>query len=264
MEKTKKPEWVSSKIKTETKQETFKDFLGQDITIKHLETNFFGLKYLPQIEDEAYLQHPYYTQFPWKRDPNNEDFYGPYISLFWNKECIMEFTEENSKSLETAIESIQNLDTIVEIGVYRPVDPKHFSSTETIIRKKKKECIYLGIDLVDKSYLDNEDQNTFTIIENSHNQEILRSRFEYFGISKIDLLLIDGDHSINMAINDWLYADLVPVGGKIIIHDTNQHTGPRELMKAIDTNMFDVEFTCENKDSNEYHDMGLGIITRIK
>jgi hypothetical protein len=45
-------------------------------------------------------------------------------------------------------------------------------------------------------------------------------------------------------INDWMYSDLVDVGGVVVLHDTNYHPGPTLLVDAIDTSIYNVEKHC--------------------
>ncbi len=57
-------------------------------------------------------------------------------------------------------------------------------------------------------------------------------------IKEIDFLFIDGWHSINMVINDWLYTEKLSKNGIVGFHDTNRHPGPFYVFEAIDENLY--------------------------
>ena len=239
------------------------DYLGKKLIINHYETEMFGLKYEPLIEDTNYLEHPWYQQYPFKKDPNNEDFYGPYVCLFWgNTPAPKHFSNQNAQALSDAIDSMEKIDTILEVGVHRPDNSADISSTKIIIDKKRKDAIYLGVDVNDKSDFDSYENNIHTMVCDSAQTGMVIEKLNSIGVQKLDLIFIDGDHSILYAFNDWKFAELLNVGGKIIFHDVNQHTGPMELVKAIDTDMFKVEVFCPPTD--DCHDFGIGVFTRIK
>ena len=113
---------------------------------------------------------------------------------------------------------------------------------------------YLGVDLDDKSYLNNPSKRIHTIRENSYNQESVRNYMKEIGMEKISVLFIDGHHSVNTVINDWLYSDLLSDNGIVLFHDTNFHTGPTIFVESIDKSEYDVVKYFE-----EYNDYGVTI-----
>ena len=245
-------------------QEKIIDSNEQELIINHFETNIFGLKYYPVFEEFDNTKHPWYVKYGKIEDPNHIDFYGPYVSLYWTSPNppSKHFSDCNAKKLETVIESMSNIDSILEIGVHRPDDTQDISSTKIIFEKKSKDAIYLGVDINDKSNFDNLENNINTLICDSSNRQLILDKLNSLDVDKLDLIFIDGDHSMFYALNDWKFAELLKVGGKIIYHDTNAHTGPKELAKAIDTSIFSVELCC--LPNGITHDHGLGIFTRLK
>jgi cephalosporin hydroxylase len=129
-------------------------------------------------------------------------------------------------------------DGIIEIGISRN-GPRSF--TNDLLSNKPDHLKYLGVDIEDKSYLNNVDKNIFTIKENSFNRESVESYVSEIGIQKISILFIDGWHSVNAVINDWGYASLLSENSVVILHDTNYHPGPTILVESINKKLFRVE-----------------------
>lgn len=136
-----------------------------------------------------------------------------------------------------------NINFIVEIGIDRN---GVYSFTRSFFEFKKPETVYLGIDIDDKSYLNEPNRNIFTLKCNSHDQSTIRNKIAEFN-RPIDLLFIDGWHSINTVVNDWKYANLLSKNGIVVFHDTNYHLGPRNVVDAIDRNLFEVSYFFENE-----------------
>jgi len=204
-----------------------------DITINEEWTNIWGLKFKPQMEEY-----------------DNDDEYAPFLS------CTLPY-EVSPNNFRKAKEISKNHMThgIIEIGVNRN---REESITQAILSEKPDHIPYLGIDLDDKSYLNDVQKNIFTIKENSFNQEIIREYLNKIGVDKISILMIDGDHSVNACINDWMYTDLLVEGGVVIFHDTNYHPGPYVFLKSIDENKYRVEKYFEGE-----LDYGLGAAYKL-
>jgi|LakMenEpi03Aug12_release.lakeMendotaPanAssembly.Ray.scaffolds.fasta_scaffold87866_4 hypothetical protein len=186
-----------------------------------IQSNVPGLLYTPE-----YL----------KVEDNNEDCHTV-PSYLWdlidgNSHC-------NLNALQSIIDKIK-LDNIIEIGVAR--DKKSF--TNILLKNKPKSGIYCGIDVMDKSFLNNPEENIYTIQCNSWDQNTIRNYLKSIGLIGCSLLLIDGWHAMGNTINDWMYSDLVDVGGVVVLHDTNYHPGPTLLVDAIDTSIYNVEKHC--------------------
>lgn len=148
-----------------------------------------------------------------------------------------------------------NLKACMEIGVDRESNP--MSMSRILINERPAGSFYLGVDVDDKSRLDNPDANTWTLISNSHDQEKVRGFLSSKGITKLDLLFIDGYHSVNTTVNDWRYADMLSDHGIVIVHDTNRHPGDVAICEAVDKTMFTVTRHCDL-------DNGIAVIRRIK
>ena len=129
--------------------------------------------------------------------------------------------------------------TIVEIGVNRNAFEN--TSTSIFLNNKRDQDVYLGIDIEDKSSLDNKEKNVFTIQCPSQDFEKIYDKMTEIGIQEIDILMIDGWHSINQCYLEWeLYTQFLASGGMVAMHDTNVHPGPYFLVDSIDTNLYDV------------------------
>lgn len=138
-----------------------------------------------------------------------------------------------------------HLSAVMEIGVNRNGER---SMSRIIMDDRPPGSFYLGVDLDDKSYLNDAERNTHTLQCNSHEQSRIRDYLRNNGVNHLDLLFIDGWHSVNTCVNDWLYADLVRDGGIVILHDTNSHPGCVALYQAVDENAWVKERYCLEND----------------
>jgi len=169
------------------------------------------------------------------------------------------WSPENDVALRTAWEQ---LDTppklIVEIGVHRP-EPTDSgrSSTSTLLELKSDDCMYIGIDLDDRSFLNNIAKNIFTIRNNSSNYEEVYKLMEWYGQEQIDFMFVDGWHSVNQCIKDWQYWEKMSHTGVMAFHDTNYHPGPVALLDAVDESIFDIKIFNRGED-----DAGVAYVKR--
>lgn len=168
-----------------------------------------------------------------------------------------EVSLDNYELVKNIVSDFKNLKNILEIGVNRPENGQ-LSFTNAFLGYKPKESVYLGIDILDKSYLDNKEQNISTIKTDSLKQEEVRGKMKEIGMDSISILMIDGWHSINAVINDWRYADLLTNDGVVIFHDTNFHPGPRFFLEGIDKSIFKVDKYCESR-----YDWGVSVARKI-
>jgi hypothetical protein len=118
----------------------------------------------------------------------------------------------------------------------------HNSSTHTIIKtiSRNPDSIYIGVDLDDKSFLDDPEKGIHTIRENSSNHDLIILKLNSLGVGELDYLLIDGWHSINQVLKDWEYTKLLKRGGVVGFHDTTSHPGPFFFIKNLDKNKWKV------------------------
>lgn len=154
----------------------------------------------------------------------------------------VEYSERNHKILENTMMALgNNCNLILEIGVSRFKNNNN-PSTYTLLRNKQSESIYVGVDIKDKSYLLSEGfENVHTLqMSSSDIDKIMDYVKKISGNKRIDLLHIDGYHSVNQVIDDWRFSKYVPKTGAIVMHDTNVHPGPTELIKALSLNLFDI------------------------
>jgi hypothetical protein len=214
------------------------------IKVNQIKTSVYGLKYEPRFSDSRLNDLDWfqeYDDYVQALRPELPLFYSPNVDGW-----PISFSMENGFILRDCIRNLgSQCNNIMEIGVSR--EHPYYSSTNVILTNMPSHCNYYGIDLRDCRYLFNKD-NTKFLQCNSFAQERVRQ----FVPNQIDLLLIDGLHSINAFINDWKYADLVRPGGYVVFHDTSHHPGPRECFFAIDENLFDKSMHC-------VYDYGIGV-----
>jgi cephalosporin hydroxylase len=168
---------------------------------------------------------------------DDEDGVLTQLGFCWS-DTHVEFTEGNHLALQEAIDCCKTKPrTFLEIGVCRNGAN---SSTHTIIKNIPDGGIYLGVDLEDKSFLNNSDKGIHTIQTTSSNYELVVSRLKELGVEKLDFIFIDGYHSINQVLADWEYTKLLSDGGVVAFHDTTAHPGPYFFMESLDRNKWEV------------------------
>jgi predicted O-methyltransferase YrrM len=151
--------------------------------------------------------------------------------------------------------------TVISVDLGEPI-PKG-EVLENIIKYKNNNNYYKYIQgnsqVVDTKY---------KVLESLSNSNLL-------GYSKkIDILFIDGDHSLNGVLTDFeLYKDLVNVGGYIVFDDYYDNVHSPDVKKALDEiilpNLFDFEIIGTFKNSleafpNELKDGNCYVIKRVK
>lgn len=134
-----------------------------------------------------------------------------------------------------------NCKAILEIGIGRNAEE---SFAYVFFKNKKKDTVYIGLDLEDRTFLNDNDKNIYTILGNSSNYEENLRKFKDLGVDKFDFIFIDGWHSINQVLADWEYTNLLADGGIVGFHDTSCHPGPNNFVKALDVNKWDVFENC--------------------
>ena len=158
-----------------------------------------------------------------------------------------QFSTCNGKVLLDIIRSKPEATLIVEIGT---ASTYKNSSTNIFINNKTKDCCFYTIDIAARNCFSTGVDNNWIITCDSTGDEIkerLKGRF-------IDILFIDGDHSINKVFAEYeFYLSYMKDDGIIVLHDTTMHPGPLLLMEAIDTNVFKTKTFCPD-------DYGIGVI----
>lgn len=194
-----------------------------------------GLTYRPTLE-------------PGRSD--DTDFYGEFY-----RPVPREFSAANQDVLKQALLATPNVRCIVEIGVQR--NPLPESSTGILLQHKPARAIFIGIDVEDKRHLADSHRGIYTIQGDSADHAKVFALMNHLGLPKIDFLFIDGWHSVNQCIADWLYVERLSPKGVVVMHDTNVHPGPVVVFDAIDERLFNKKKFC-----TEGPDWGIAVIKR--
>lgn len=195
--------------------------------IKPRPTDIWGLRFAPTLAPDA-----------------DDDQDGP---AFGNVNSV-EVTDANLEVVRSVVSHLgENLRSIMEIGVNRNGER---SMSRVLMDERPKGSFYLGVDIEDKSYLNDPESNTWTLMVDSREQDVVREFIRSKGVEELDLLFIDGYHSVNMCINDWRYADMLSKNGMVIMHDTNSHPGPIALFEAVRDDMFLKDRLCAGVTDN--------------
>jgi predicted O-methyltransferase YrrM len=134
-----------------------------------------------------------------------------------------------------------NAQSILEIGVGRNADK---SFVHVFTQHKKKETVYIGLDIEDRSFLRDLQNNIHTVQNNSSHYLENVSIFNQIGVTQFDFIFIDGWHSINQVLVDWEYTNLLSDGGIVGFHDTTCHPGPNLFVNALDRGKWEVIENC--------------------
>ena len=84
----------------------------------------------------------------------------------------------------------------------------------------------------------------FVLKMDSANRAKVFELMDQKGLETIDLLFIDGWHSVNQCLADWRYTERLSPKGIVVMHDTNEHPGPFVVFEAIDETIFDKRKYC--------------------
>ena len=187
---------------------------------------------------------------------DSDDAFDDLVNLSRAKTEVMgEFSPANHNALQFAINQCSSKPkTFLEIGVCRNGT---YSSTHTISRNLPEDGIYLGVDIEDKTYLNNSKRGIYTIKTSSSNYDEVYSLLNNLGVASLDFIFIDGWHSINQVLDDWQYTTMLSDGGVVAFHDTTSHPGPHFFMKNLDkTKWYVMENLCPK-------DHGLGFCKKV-
>lgn len=154
------------------------------------------------------------------------------------KWATVEVSECNRQMLLAQFTRLKNsCKAILEIGIQRNGDS---SFTQIFLGNKLKQTIYLGIDINDKSFLNNTNENIYTLQTNSSDYNKVVEYARSIGVNQFDFIFIDGDHSINQVLRDWEYTNLLSEKGIVGFHDTAYHYGPENFIKNLDLAKWEV------------------------
>lgn len=177
------------------------------------------------------------------------------------------FSHENAELLRLLLQ-LQQPKAILEIGVHN-----HYpSSSECLIRHKPHDSTYFGVDIrttgrddVDKAAVVHDPaRHCFFIQCDSSNRTHVQRRMAEQGVRRLDMLFIDGLHSINQVLRDWRYAELLNIGGLAILHDTNYHPGPSQVLKAVDPMYFSETVHFADGGMAVGTDYGMAVLRRLR
>lgn len=155
----------------------------------------------------------------------------------------IEFSNCNRHNLtEQFLRTKDRCTSILEIGVCRNRDD---SSTWCFLNNKPDTTSYVGIDLDDKSFLNNNDKRIYTIKNSSSDIKGNMETMNSLGIQGFDFIFIDGWHSINQVLVDWEYTQWLNPGGVVGFHDVSAHPGPARFIQSLNKDIWEViENTC--------------------
>lgn len=204
-------------------------------SIRQLRDPIPGLKYRPTLEPER---------------SDETDFYGEFY-----RPVPREFSPANQEVLRQALLKVHDPRCIVEIGVQR--NPLPESSTGILLQNKPRGCVFIGIDIEDKSHLADPAAGVYTLKMDSADRARVFALMDELNRPHIDFLFIDGWHSVKQCMADWRYVERLAPEGVVVLHDTNVHPGPVTLFDAIDENQFEKVKYC-----TDGFDWGISVVTR--
>lgn len=152
-----------------------------------------------------------------------------------------------------------NCRAILEIGVNHNSTPTEMTSTKTFLNSKKPDTIYFGIDINDKSNLNDPSNNVYTMQVDSNNITDVMERAAQLKITQFDFIFIDGWHSINQVMREWEYTKYLSETGIVGFHDTAIHPGPNLFLRNLDKTKWNVLKNCCGFEKNDY---GIGFAWR--
>jgi len=189
-------------------------------------TDILGLKWFPSLEPDV---------------SNDQD--QP-LNNYWIS--LEEVSDGNLDVVRQAVSELgMDLAAALEIGVNRNGDR---SMSRIIMDQRPPGSCYLGVDIEDKSYLDDEAANTWTIRTSSSERGLILDRMRQLGVGLLDLIMIDGWHSVNQCVNDWQFTERLSDHGIVLLHDTNTHPGCVALFEAVDESLWIKQRFCLEDD----------------
>lgn len=195
-------------------------------------------------------------------DMNSEGDYSVIEQVAKNLRLIepTDFSNMNRNMLKKFLTDMPACQGIIEIGVENNPD-KNLTSTSVFLKNKKPNTYYFGVDILDRSHLDNAASNVYTIQSKSEQIDNVMRRIRDVYKGPIDFVFIDGWHSINQCKLEWdLYTQVLSKRGIVGFHDTNHHSGPKWLVESyIDRNEWNVD---NYTSSDPMSDFGIGFAWR--
>lgn len=168
----------------------------------------------------------------------------------------VEVSDMNLSVLDHFSNTVPENGLIVEIGVWRDPHSQTKTSTQLFLEKKKDSTHYLGIDIHDRPHVKNYRPNCDVLQIDSGNTTFLKNYIRSIYNKEIDLLFIDGLHSLEQVKKEIALIELVRKGGIIGFHDISAHCGPNMWIEAFDPEKFEIHKFHRD------HDWGIGILVK--
>lgn len=164
--------------------------------------------------------------------------------------CSVEASDCNRNALQEQFFKVRDCcKAILEIGVCRNGDQ---SFTHVFLKNKRPETVYIGVDINDKSFLDDPSRNIFTIQSDSSDYNRIVEFCRSKGVEQLDFIFIDGWHSINQVMRDWEFTNLLGDRGIVGFHDTAYHYGPNRFVNNLNTERWHVIPNACNHTTDDY------------
>ena len=213
--------------------------------VKKSPTEIYGLKYRPSLEPEY---------------SDDVDKIQEFFKL--KKRLGRGITVQEADLFRKEFLKIKdNCKCILEIGVAWKAGESFAISrntTKILLEEKNPNTLYLGVDLGNRTFINNPDKNIYTIQTDSRNREMVMNFLRKKGIFEIDFLFIDGFHSVNITVNDWQYSEYLSKNGIIGLHDIAVHPGSYVVFDAINEQLFHKKKYFEK----DIESMGIAIMKR--
>lgn len=209
--------------------------------VKWLPTNIKGLKGIPTFKNSDWNSLDAF--------PGNSLF--PYDWIIRNIGGNGQFSTNNAQKVIEVLKSKPQAELIVEIGTSCSSCVVG-GSTEIFAKNKNSKAAFYSIDIVAHNPgIDREKYKNINFVQSKSVDQKIKG---VIGDRLIDILFIDGDHSLQVVFEEYqFYLPIMKKDGIILLHDTTLHPGPFLLMEAIDENTYKKEVFFEE-------DYGLGVI----
>ena len=198
-----------------------------------------AMEQLENAEIEG-LSHKYSVY----RNPAINLLSKPFITSEHINEDI-ELSTRTSEIIKTQLNSIlakKNKINVVEIGVcaVKNNDTINNSTTGLFITNKRKQDFYIGIDIIRRNTWDDNENNVYTIHSPSEYFDENINKLNEMGVNEIDILMIDGWHSMEQLYKEWQYTRILSSVGVVIINSVNLYPGPYYICKSIDDTKYHI------------------------
>jgi len=150
--------------------------------------------------------------------------------------CLSERTENILKQYLNSLLEKKDKINILELGVANIGNTN--STTQILITNKRAQDIYCGIDIIQKNAWNGENINIIHSPSEYIDNNI--DRLNSLNVNEIDMLVIDGWHSIEQLYKEWQYTRILSSVGVVFINSVNLYPGPYYITKSIDDTKYDI------------------------